>query len=159
MYPAAVNARPQRRPAPALSLQLGDQLCFALYSTTLAMNKVYRRLLRGLGLTYPQYLVLLVLWEHDERTVSQIGERLFLDSATLTPLLKRMESLRLLERCRDERDERQVIVALTAAGRELQRRARDVVEGIFCASGCEPAELASLRDRLLGLRANLLRNA
>ena len=84
--------RTSRRRKPAASLLLGEQLCFALYSTMAAMNKVYRKLLGELGVTYPQYLVLLVLWERDELMVSEIGERLFLDSATLTPLLKRMEA-------------------------------------------------------------------
>src|SRR6267143_2824537 len=107
------------RGKPAASLLLGEQLCFALYSTMAAMNKVYRKLLRELGVTYPQYLVLLVLWERDQLMVSEIGERLYLDSATLTPLLKRMEALGLLRRVRAKDDECQVIVSLTARGVEL----------------------------------------
>jgi DNA-binding MarR family transcriptional regulator len=120
---------------------------------------VYRRLLRELGVTYPQYLVLLVLWERDGLMVSEIGERLFLDSATLTPLLKRMEALGLLQRARAKNDERQVIVSLTAPGRELKRRAAAVPEGVFCATQCTPDELAATSEHLLLLRARLLKNA
>ena len=141
------------------SLLLSEQLCFALYSTTLGMNKVYRKLLRALGVTYPQYLVLLVLWERDELTVSEIGERLFLDSATLTPLLKRMEGLGLLARVRARADERQVIVSLTESGRELRQRALAVPNGAFCATGCSPDELVAIRDQLLLLRDRLFKKA
>jgi MarR family transcriptional regulator, organic hydroperoxide resistance regulator len=147
------------RDKPAASLLLGEQLCFALYSTMAAMNKVYRKLLRELGVTYPQYLVLLVLWERDQLMVSQIGERLFLDSATLTPLLKRMEALGLVHRARAKNDERQVIVSLAARGLESKRRATAVSGGVFCATECTPDELASIRDHLLVLRAKLLKNA
>jgi len=147
------------RGKPAASLLLGEQLCFALYSTMAAMNKVYRKLLRELGVTYPQYLVLLVLWERDGLMVSEIGERLFLDSATLTPLLKRMERLDLLHRARAKDDERQVIVSLTARGLASKRRAAAVSGGVFCATECTPDELASIRDHLLVLRARLLKNA
>jgi DNA-binding MarR family transcriptional regulator len=141
------------------SLLLGDQLCFALYSTSLAMNKVYRKLLSDLSLTYPQYLVMMVLWERDRLTVSEIGERLFLDSATLTPLLKRMESQRFITRARSESDERQVIVSLTAHGRGLKREAHKVAEGIFCAAECSPEELVATRDQLAKLRERLLKHA
>jgi MarR family transcriptional regulator, organic hydroperoxide resistance regulator len=123
------------------------------------MNKVYHKLLRELGVTYPQYLVLLVLWERDGLMVSEIGERLFLDSATLTPLLKRMEAAGLLQRARAKEDERQVIVSLTGHGRELKRRAAAVPDGVFCATECTPDELASIRDHLFLLRARLLKNA
>ncbi len=125
----------------------------------LAMNKVYRKLLLDLGVTYPQYLVLLVLWERDALMVSEIGERLFLESPTLTPLLKRMELLGLLRRIRDKNDERQVIVSLTGQGRALRDRAKVVPGGVFCAAGCSPKELASIRDQLIQLRARLLENS
>jgi DNA-binding MarR family transcriptional regulator len=155
-----MNARQNSaRGKPGAPLLLGEQLCFALYSTMAAMNKVYRKLLRELGVTYPQYLVLLVLWERDALMVSEIGERLFLDSATLTPLLKRMEAAGLLQRARAKDDERQVIVSLTARGRELKRRAAAVQAGVFCATECTPDELASIRDHLFLLRARLLKNA
>ncbi len=148
------------RRAPALSpLQLDSQLCFSLYSAQLAMTKVYRKLLADLGLTYPQYLVMLVLWEADGVTVSQIGERLFLDSATLTPLLKRLEAAGLVRRQRATEDERQVVVSLSPEGRALKRKAGAVPEAIFCASGCELDELVDLKSRLDNLRERLTRSA
>ncbi|ANN69508.1 MarR family transcriptional regulator [Bordetella bronchialis] len=137
------------------ALLLENQLCFALYSTSLAMSKVYRKLLSGLDLTYPQYLVMLVLWEQDGLTVSAIGERLFLDSATLTPLLKRLEAAGLVQRARAARDERQVIVSLTDAGRQLKAKARAVPHGVAGAVGCSAAEAAAMIKRLDALRAAL----
>ena len=103
------------------SLRLDDQLCFALYATSHAVTKLYRPLLARVGLTYPQYLVLLVLWEGDRRTVSELGDRLHLDSGTLTPLLKRLEAAGLVLRTRRSSDEREVEVTLTAEGRDLRR--------------------------------------
>ena len=139
-------------------LLLDNQLCFALYSTTLAMTKVYRKLLAQLGLTYPQYLVMLVLWEQDEITVSAIGERLFLDSATLTPLLKRLETAGVLQRTRSPEDERQVIVSVTPAGKRLHDKARAVPPGLMCAMDCSPATLHALSNSLAALRHNLIKN-
>ena len=139
---------------PAVPL-LDNQLCFALYSTGLAMNKVYRKLLRKLDLTYPQYLVMMVLWERDGVTVSDIGARLFLDSATLTPLLKRLEAAGLLTRSRSNADERQVVVALTDAGRAMAREAGAIQEQVLCATACSPAELGAIKTQLEGLRAKL----
>jgi MarR family transcriptional regulator, organic hydroperoxide resistance regulator len=136
-------------------LKLDLQVCFALYSTNLAMTKVYRRLLRELGLTYPQYLVMMVLWEEDGQTVSEIGERLFLDSATLTPLLKRLEGMGLLSRRRAVDDERRVRVQLTEQGRELRIRAEAIPEAVACASQCQPEELMALKDQLHALRRKL----
>ncbi len=121
------------------------------------MNKVYRKLLRELELTYPQYLVMLVLWERDELTVSDIGARLFLDSATLTPLLKRLEAAGLLRRRRATNDERQVIVSLTAAGRALQAKAESVPESVMCAVQCSTDELATTKQALETLREHLLK--
>lgn len=149
---------PKRRATTLSPLQLDSQLCFSLYSAQLAMTKVYRKLLADLGLTYPQYLVMLVLWEADGVTVSQIGERLFLDSATLTPLLKRLEAAGLVQRQRATEDERQVVVSLTAEGRALKRKAGAVPEAIFCATGCELDELVDLKSRLDGLRERLTRS-
>jgi len=140
--------------APAVPL-LDNQLCFALYSTGLAMNKVYRKLLRKLDLTYPQYLVMLVLWERDAVTVSAIGARLFLDSATLTPLLKRLEAAGLVTRTRAAADERQVVVSLTDSGRAMAREAGAIQEQVLCATACSPDELGAIKKQLEGLRAKL----
>ena len=109
-----------------MSLLLSDQICFPLYAAARAVQQVYRPLLRTLGLTYPQYLVMLVLWETDGLSVSGIGHRLHLDSGTLTPLLKRMEAAELVDRRRSTSDERVVTVHLTDAGRHLQTDAADV---------------------------------
>lgn len=136
-------------------LKLDLQVCFALYSAQLAMSKVYRKLLKELGLTYPQYLVMMVLWEQDRLSVSEIGERLFLDSATLTPLLKRLEGMDLVLRQRSRPDERHVEVTLTESGRALRQQAEKVPEAVLCASQCSPEELVQLRDELHGLRARL----
>ncbi|CAI0908993.1 MarR family transcriptional regulator [Serratia ficaria] len=138
------------------TLLLDQQLCFALYSANLALHKVYRKLLNQLDLTYPQYLAMLVLWERDEITVSDIGERLFLDSATLTPLLKRLESAGLLVRYRATADERQVIIALTEAGRALREKAQAVPEAVMCATDCSLDEIVTLKRQLEKLRGSLI---
>ncbi len=137
-------------------LRLDQQLCFALYSTSLAMTKLYKPLLEPLGLTYPQYLVLLVLWERDDVSVSSLGERLFLDSGTLTPLLKRMEAAGWITRTRAAEDERRVHVTLTDEGRALKRRARSVPYELAAASGCSTDELVALTRQLADLRGHLI---
>lgn len=136
-------------------LLLDQQFCFSLYSANLALNKVYRKLLAKLNLTYPQYLVMLVLWERDAVTVSEIGERLFLDSATLTPLFKRMESAGLLGRFRSADDERQVIIRLTDRGCSLRVLAATIPADILCASSCSAGELGALKRQLEALRGHL----
>ena len=136
-------------------LGLDQQLCFSLYSTGLAMDKVYRKVLRPLKLTYPQYLVMLVLWQNDGITVTALGARLFLDSATLTPLLKRLEASGLVSRKRAAEDERQVIIALTARGRALKEKARDVQQAIFKAAQCSAEELRDIKRQLESLRTRL----
>lgn len=136
-------------------LGLDVQLCFALYSASLTMTKVYKPLLSKLGLTYPQYLVMLVLWEEDQRSVSKLGELLFLDSGTLTPLLKRLETLAFVTRTRDECDERRVIVALTVAGRQLRARALAVHDAVACTTRCSANERAVLTQKLNKLRSAL----
>ena len=150
-----MNTKPATSASPKSLLQLDQQLCFALYSASLAMNKVYRKLLAKLELTYPQYLVMLVLWERDQLTVSEIGERLYLDSATLTPLLKRLEAAGLLDRQRSARDERQVVISLTDQGRALKKQAASVPAGVLCATGCEVDEVIALRNQLSQLRKQL----
>ena len=157
MATKTTTARPTKASADAL-LKLDNQLCFTLYSAALAMNKVYRKLLAPLGLTYPQYLVMLVLWERDNLTVSEIGERLFLDSATLTPLLKRLEASDLLTRTRAASDERQVIIALSRAGKALKAKATQVPEDVFCATALGMEQLGEMKSQLQTLRNKLLTN-
>lgn len=137
-------------------LQLDQQLCFALYSSSLAMTKLYKPLLAPLGLTYPQYLALLVLWERDGVGVGELGERLFLDSGTLTPLLKRMEASGWLTRERATDDERRVVVHLTAEGRALRQKAKRVPVQLGQAMQCDVQEIEGLTQRLQQLRASLL---
>ena len=136
-------------------LLLDSQVCFALYSASLTMTKAYKPLLAELGLTYPQYLAMLALWEEDGVTVSDLGERLQLDSGTLTPLLKRLETAGLIKRLRDPRDERQVRLHLTPAGRALRGPAASIPRRIICASGHSADELKKLKRQLLKLRDNL----
>ena len=132
-----------------------NQLCFAVYSTAHAFNRVYKPLLDRLGLTYPQYLVMLVLWERDGVPVKDIGERLFLDSGTLTPLLKRLEAAELVKRTRSTEDERQVLIALTPQGQALREKARAVPQSILAASACSLGELSAMKNDLVALRDRL----
>ncbi|WP_449428245.1 MarR family winged helix-turn-helix transcriptional regulator [Rhodanobacter umsongensis] len=149
------SASISRSPAPSGTPRLDVQLCFALYSAGLAMNKVYRKLLKPLKITYPQYLVMMVLWEGESLSVSEIGARLFLDSATLTPLLKRLEAAGLVARLRSREDERHVVITLTASGKALQAKAGKVQESVFCATQCTPGELNHLKGELEDLRRRL----
>jgi DNA-binding MarR family transcriptional regulator len=144
-----------RAPVAKSAARLQDQLCFALYSTSHAFSRRYKPLLAPLNLTYPQYLCLLVLWERDAITVSTLGAALYLDSGTLTPLLKRLEKAGLVRRVRDERDERQVRIHLTEAGRGLQEAAASLTEQIHCATGRTLADVERLRSDLLDLRDHL----
>jgi DNA-binding MarR family transcriptional regulator len=134
------------------SLKLSRQLCFAVYSAGHAFNRAYKPLLDRLGLTYPQYLVMLVLWEEDGQTVGRIGERLQLESSTLTPLLKRLEAAGHVTRERDAADERQVRVRLTAAGRALRKAAEAVPHAIAGALGRPTAEIEALKAEVIALR-------
>ncbi|MGW2212573.1 MarR family winged helix-turn-helix transcriptional regulator [Streptomyces sp. NPDC001781] len=129
-------------------LRLDRQICFSLNAASRAFNGVYRVLLRDLGLTYPQYLVMLVLWERGALPVKQLGEHLRLDSGTLSPLLKRLEGAGLVRRERDASDERSVRVTLTGEGTALRERALEVPRRIAAATGADPAEIGELRDRL-----------
>lgn len=137
------------------SLLLDNQLCFSLYSTSLLMTKVYKPLLQALGLTYPQYLTMMVLWERDGMTVGEISTRLLTDPGSLTPLLKRLEAEGLLSRTRSKDDERVVIVELTPQGRALRDQAESVPMNIVKASCHSSAELRALQASLLSLRKNL----
>ena len=134
---------------------LDNQLCFALYSTSLLMTKAYKPLLAEIGLTYPQYLAMLALWEEDSVTVNTLGARLYLDSGTLTPLLKRLETAGLVTRMRGETDERQVMIRLTPKGRALKKPAAKIPEKVAVASGLSLSDIVSLRRKLTKLRANL----
>ncbi|MBR0744391.1 MarR family transcriptional regulator [Bradyrhizobium japonicum] len=135
--------------------RLDNQICFAVYSAAHAFNRVYKPLLDRLGLTYPQYLVMLVLWEHDDVPVKDIGEKLFLDSGTLTPLLKRLEAAHLVKRTRSREDERQVLIALTPQGHALKEKARAVPQSILAASDCSVSELVAMKDEIVALRDRL----
>ncbi|MCT9424684.1 MarR family transcriptional regulator [Acinetobacter baumannii] len=137
------------------NLKLENQLCFLIYSTNLALNQLYRKLLTPLGITYPQYLVMLVLWEKDEITVSEIGSKLFLESSTLTPILKKLEALQLLNRTRSKEDERQVIITLSEKGKKLKEQAVNIPRHILEASSCDTAILLGLKDQLTQLRTNI----
>src|ERR1700674_1060683 len=144
-----------RKPATDLPLLLGNQLCFAVYSTAHAFNRAYKPLLDRLGLTYPQYLVMLVLWERDGVPVRDMGARLFLDSGTLPPLLKRMEAAELIKRTRGTEDERQVLIALTSQGQALREKARAVPKAILAASACSVGELSAMKNEIIALRDRL----
>ena len=144
-----------KNPDPCESLLLDNQLCFALHSTSLLMTKVYKPLLQAIGLTYPQYLAMMVLWEEDELTVSEISSRLLTDPGSMTPLLKRLEAEGLLSRTRSREDERVVVVELTDAGRALQEKAKEVPQCILDASGMALEQLRKLQGDLIALRANL----
>jgi DNA-binding MarR family transcriptional regulator len=139
-------------PAASSALRLSNQLCFAIYSAAHAFNAVYKPLLDQVGLTYPQYLVMLVLWERDGQTVKEIGEKLFLDSGTLTPLLKRLEAAKLVRRARDPEDERQVRITLTDVGQALREKAASIPVSIGCATGSSVREIEKIRNDVLALR-------
>lgn len=144
------NAEP---PGP---IPVPDLLCFATYATTHAFMRAYKPLLAPLGLTYPQYLVMLVLWNEGPRTVKEIGDVLHLDSGTLTPLLKRLEAAGRITRSRDLRDERRVVVALTPEGAALREKAVGIPAALGCVMGADRDEINRLRDGLDRLRENLM---
>ncbi|WP_431322765.1 MarR family winged helix-turn-helix transcriptional regulator [Rhizobium sp. YTU87027] len=135
--------------------RLENQLCFAVYSTAHAFTRAYKPILDKVGLTYPQYLVMLALWEKSEQPVKAIGEQLDLDSGTLSPLLKRLEQTGLIKRTRDSRDERQVIVSLTDKGRAMRSEIDTIMTAIGQAAGCTLEEMKTIRGLLRGLRSNL----
>jgi DNA-binding MarR family transcriptional regulator len=136
-------------------LQLENQLCFPLYALSRMITKAYQPLLQELDLTYPQYLVFMLLWEHQELTVKELGEKLLLDSGTLTPLLKRLEQKQWISRRRDPRDERSVIISLLPAGQELQARACQIPEEIFAKLNMPQADFETLRQQLNALLIQL----
>jgi DNA-binding MarR family transcriptional regulator len=135
--------------------RLDRQLCFAVYATAHAFTRAYKPILDKVGLTYPQYLVMLVLWERAELPVKTIGEQLGLDSGTLSPLLKRLEQNGLIRRTRDRHDERQVIVSLTPEGEAMRNEVDAIMTAIGEAAGCTPEEMAGMREMLQRLRKSL----
>ncbi|MAC77902.1 MAG: MarR family transcriptional regulator [Rhodobacteraceae bacterium] len=136
-------------------LDTRDMICFALYSASHAMTRIYRPLLADLGLTYPQLLVLVALWAEDGRRVSDLGDDLALESNTLTPLLRRMEQAGLVTKTRDAEDERVVRISLTAKGRDMRAEADRIAACVFDATGLSQGDLVSLRDQVFALRDNL----
>ncbi|MGD8189377.1 MarR family winged helix-turn-helix transcriptional regulator [Brevibacillus ginsengisoli] len=126
------------------SLKLDNQLCFSIYACSREITSLYRPFLDQLGITYPQYLVLLILWEAEECTVKELGERLYLDSGTLTPMLKRMEAANLIKRQRSQMDERKVLVQLTDKGKEMKQEAYCIPEAIFEQVGVSQDEFVML---------------
>ena len=141
--------------APEKPVKLDDFLCFAIYSTNLAVNRVYKPLLDELGLTYPQYIVLIALYDEDNQTVGGLGDKLFLDSSTLTPLLKRMEAMGHLTRQRDPEDERQVRMRLTPQGRSVREKGIMSRSSLLNSTNFSPAEYEQLREQMVNLRAYL----
>ena len=152
-----MNEDPKQALAGVNLLALDNQFCFALYSASHAMTKTYKPMLDRLGLTYPQYLVMLVLWEQDAILVKEIGARLFLDSGTLTPLLKRLEANGLVSRNRDPHDERQVRIVLSPEGRALRKQAEQIPEQVLCASGQQIGALGRMRGELARVRDDLFK--
>lgn len=137
------------------NLKLSEFLCFAVYSTNLAFGKAYKPMLERLGLTYTQYITLVALWEQDNQTVGSLGEKLFLESNTLTPILKKLEAMGYLLRQRDPEDERQVRISLTDAGRQLRT---ELTEDGFPQTGLDPDDFVQMQQAIVALRNNLIRN-
>jgi DNA-binding MarR family transcriptional regulator len=138
--------------------ELADFMCFAIYSANLAYSKVYKPVLDELGLTYTQYLAIIALWEQDHQTVKQLSERLFLEPSTMTPVLKRLEAMGYVRRSRDPQDERNVRIALTAAGTALRMKGLGMRQAVVDASGLAPDEFAVLQKDVARLRDNLLKS-
>src|SRR4051795_12176686 len=145
----------QKPKPPAGERGLGDFLCFAIYSANLAFGRAYRKGLEDLGLTYPQWIAIVALWEQDGQTVSELGEKMFLESNTLTPVLKKLETMGYLRRHRDPADERQVRISLTEAGRLLREKGMHM--NLVAATGLKPDEFARLQETVVTLRDNLIK--
>jgi MarR family transcriptional regulator, organic hydroperoxide resistance regulator len=144
-----------QEPSPTPPLELEDFLCFAIYSAGHAFNRIYQPLLRDLKLTYPQFIAMVLLWAQDGQTVGELGEKLFLRSNTLTPMLKRLESLGYIKRSRDFADERQVRISLTEAGRKLRSQASDIVRHVRRATGLQNKQVEQLLGDVGALREAL----
>jgi DNA-binding MarR family transcriptional regulator len=144
-------------PADSRNPKLADFLCFAIYSANLAYGRAYKPILEELGLTYTQYIAIVSLWEEDNQTVGRLGEKLFLESNTLTPILKKLEAMGYLSRQRDPTDERQVLVSLTDAGRRLREKGLGM--NLVEASGLTPEEFPKMQKAVVTLRNNLIKTA
>ncbi len=144
-------------PSDPTNPKLADFLCFAIYSANLAYGRAYKPILEELGLTYTQYIAIVALWEQDNQTVSSLGEKLFLESNTLTPILKKLEGMGYLHRQRDPTDERQVLVSLTDAGRRLREKGLGM--NLVKASGLTPEEFGKMQKGVVTLRSNLIKAA
>lgn len=140
------------------SLKLDNQLCFALYACSREITKLYKPELDKLGITYTQYIALLVLWEKDNLTVKEIGLKLHLDSGTLTPLFKKLEGMCLVKRTRDTVDERNVYITLTTAGSELKKLAIGIPKEIFCSTGLSLEGAITMKENVTSLLSNLTSN-
>ena len=150
------NSKPTAKPkSPGGDRRLGDFLCFAIYSANLAFGRAYRQGLDDLGLTYPQWIAIVALWEQDGQTVSELGEKMFLESNTLTPILKKLEQMCYLRRQRDPADERQVRVSLTDEGRRLREKGMHM--NLVASTGLKPDEFARLQENVVTLRDNLIK--
>ena len=147
-----MKAKETKKPA---GPKLADFLCFAIYSANLAYGRAYKPILEQLGLTYPQYITIVALWEEDNQTVGSLGEKLFLESNTLTPLLKKLEAMGYVRRQRAAADERQVVVSLTDAGRRLREKISTT--NLVKASGLNPEEFRRMRKGVADLRDNLIK--
>jgi DNA-binding MarR family transcriptional regulator len=150
------NSKPsQKAKSPGGDRRLGDFLCFAIYSANLAFGRAYRKGLEDLGLTYPQWIAIVALWEQDGQTVSELGEKMFLESNTLTPVLKKLETMGYLRRQRDPADERQVRISLTDEGRLLREKGMHM--NLVAATGLKPDEFVRLQETVVTLRDNLIK--
>ena len=145
----------QKPKPPAGERRLGDFLCFAIYSANLAFGRAYRKGLEDLGLTYPQWIAIVALWEQDGQTVSELGEKMFLESNTLTPVLKKLETMGYLRRQRDPADERQVRISLTEEGRRLREKGMHM--NLVASTGLKPDEFVRLQETVVTLRDNLIK--
>jgi DNA-binding MarR family transcriptional regulator len=145
----------KHQPSTTISFELNDFLCFSIYSASHAFNRVYQPLLKGIGLTYPQFIAMILLWDRDGQTVGELGQKLILQSNTLTPMLKRLETLGLIKRSRDSSDERQVRINLTEAGRKLSEQATGIVRSVRKATGLMDMQLKELKERVDTLRTAL----
>jgi MarR family transcriptional regulator, organic hydroperoxide resistance regulator len=150
-----VSHNRRQETATGIPLELEEFLCFSVYSASHAFNRVYQPLLSDIGLTYPQFIAMILLWEQDGQTVGELGQKLFLQSNTLTPMLKRLETLGLIKRTRDSSDERQVRINLTESGHKLRLRASDIVRSVREATGLPEKQFKDLKEGVDALRKAL----